>query len=365
MQVLTPNSLRINNMHRFSLLLLYITLAVVLVATFLVLANEQLHAALSQMTGVPQTLLGLLLVGFPVVLIAVIHTAQQLVKALNSLQLFVDSAERGLIDYDHIHFPEGQLGALGRKIVETYHRAEQNRKAAEREREKKRAYKQRMSNNITHELRTPVAAIQGYLEMLVHTPQLDAQRQQHFLTRAYAQSQRLTALIRDVALITKMEEAAELIPREHIELDTLLNDVATDLSDLAQEHALDLENRLPQGISLMGNYSLLYAILRNLIENSLKYAAPCRCIIELIDQNPTHLHLRYRDTGKGVPEEHLSRIFDRFYRPDEGRTRSNTDGGSGLGLSIVRNAVLFHGGVIRASNHPEGGLMFDFTLRLN
>lgn len=350
-------------MRRRSLFLLYLVLALTLLAPLLILTSEPHRLLIVPPLHLHELLLWGLLLGFPVVIVTVIHRAQRMNKSLDSLQLFVDSAERGLVDYDHIHFPEGELGTMGRKIVETYRRAEQNRLAVHREREKKRAYKQQMSNNITHELRTPAAAIQGYLETLVQHPQLEAERQQQFVQRAYLQSLRLTALIRDVALITKMEEAGHLIPRETLDLCEVASDVAADLEATSREHSLQLCRLLPATLPLLGNYSLLYALLRNLIENSLKYAAPCECTLALVEITDTHLHLSYRDTGRGVPEEHLPRLFERFYRPDEGRTRSTIDEGSGLGLSIVRNAVVFHGGHIRVSNHPEGGLMFDFTLR--
>lgn len=352
-------------MRRRSLFLLYLALALTLLAPLLILVHSPQRLALVPPLHLDEVLLWGLIVGFPLVLVVVIHRVQRINKSIESLRLFVDSAERGLVDYDHIHFPEGELGTMGRKIVETYRRAEQNRLAAHREREKKRAYKQQISNNITHELRTPVAAIQGYLETLVRHPQLDAERQQQFVQRAYLQSQRLAVLIRDVSLITKMEEAPQLVPRESIDLCEVVTDVAADLEEACHAHSLQLCRLLPPCLPLMGNYSLLYALLRNLIENSLKYAAPCECTLSLTEATTTHLHLSYRDTGRGVPEEHLPRLFERFYRPDEGRTRTTIDEGSGLGLSIVRNAVIFHGGRISVSNHPEGGLMFDFTLRRN
>lgn len=305
----------------------------------------------------------------PFALVAIIYTSDRFSKSVESLQFFVDSAERGLVDYDHIRFPRNELGDLGQKIVDTYRRAEENRQAAEREREKKRIFKQQMSNNITHELRTPVAAIQGYLETLVTASTMTDEQRSFFLSRAFLQSQRLSALIRDVALISKMEEAAELIPRELLNLYDVFEEAATDLEKIVQEKQVVLENRLPDEAEIQGNYSLIYAIFRNLIENSAHHAAPCRCILEQTAATDTHLFFRFSDTGSGVPPQHLPHLFERFYRTDEGRTRSSAsssssyDNGSGLGLSIVRNAILFHGGSITAENRPEGGLSFNFSLQ--
>lgn len=297
----------------------------------------------------------------PFALVAIIYTSDRFSKSVESLRLFVDSAERGLVDYDHIRFPRNELGDLGQKVVDTYRRAEENRQAAEREREKKRIFKQQMSNNITHELRTPVAAIQGYLETLVTASTMADEQRQFFLSRAFLQSQRLTALIRDVALISKMEEAAELIPRESLYLRDLAAEVAADLEQTLRERHVDFDNLLSDEAEVMGNYSLVYAVFRNLLENTAHYAAPCRCVLEQVDASPTHLFFRYYDTGVGISSEHLPRLFERFYRPDEGRTRH--DGGSGLGLSIVRNAIQLHGGSIIAENREEGGLCFRFSLQ--
>jgi two-component system OmpR family sensor kinase/two-component system phosphate regulon sensor histidine kinase PhoR len=98
-----------------------------------------------------------------------------------------------------------------------------------------------------------------------------------------------------------------------------------------------------------------------MVENSLKYAGEGITLhLHSFSPDGRHLNLTYYDTGIGVPEEHLERIFERFYRISDGRTRD--DGGSGLGLSIVRNAVAFHDGTIKASNRPGAGLQFTFTL---
>ena len=122
---------------------------------------------------------------------------------------------------------------------------------------------------------------------------------------------------------------------------------------------------LPQGISVSGNYSLLYSVFRNLVENSVKYAGRGTEVhLVMTKEDAKFYHFDYFDTGKGVDAKHLPRIFERFYRVEEGRTRSekNDKGGTGLGLSIVRNAVVFHGGTIWADNRKEGGLEFLFTL---
>ena len=228
--------------------------------------------------------------------------------------------------------------------------------------EKNKHLKQQMSNNITHELRTPVSSIRGYIETLLECKNLSDERKLHFLEKAHAQVVRLTDLIRDVALITKTEEAADLMPREDVKIQQVVADAQEDLHEMLTKAQMQLFVNIPQDLTIHGNYSLVYSIFRNLLENSLRYAgegAEIHVNCYNIDRDMAYFSVY--DTGCGVPEEHLPRLFERFYRVSEGRTRDN--GGTGLGLSIVRNAVLFHHGDISVRNRKEGGLEFLFTLK--
>ena len=119
-------------------------------------------------------------------------------------------------------------------------------------------------------------------------------------------------------------------------------------------------NRLPAHICVRGNMSLLYSVLRNLTDNAIAYAGVGTTITLTAHEEGEWWHFTFSDNGVGVGAEHLPRLFERFYRVDKGRSRKM--GGTGLGLAIVKNAVLLHGGTITASNNPEGGLRFDFTL---
>ncbi len=229
--------------------------------------------------------------------------------------------------------------------------------------EKTRLLKQQMSNNITHELRTPVSSIRGYLETLCQCPNLADERKQLFIEKAHAQTIRLTDLIRDVSLITKTEEAPDLMPREEINLSLIAKDTIEELREELCAANMTVENRLTAIFTLSGNYYLIYSIFRNLMENSIRYAGKnTRLCLECYNEDQDYCYLRYYDTGCGVPEEHLSRLFERFYRVGEGRTKEG-DGGTGLGLSIVRNAVFFHNGTISVRNRQGGGLEFLFTLK--
>lgn len=408
---------------------------------------------------------------FALMMLVLIRVSDHFGRALVSLRHFIQSADRGLIDYAHIEFPHTELGDIGRSIMLKYKQLEATGRqiAAERERlmrhfhyfeggiaifssERKKVYanprfmqfvntilerptpdvnvlwhersfspaveflkissgkraameeapvfrftitaggnyfmvqllvyndgsfemtltdvtrseknkllKQQMSNNITHELRTPVSSIRGYIETILSCRSLSPEKQHYFLERAHAQVVRLTDLIRDVALISKTEEAPETMPREEIDINSVVADIVEELRGQLSESKMKVTDEIPPHTSINGNYALVYSIFRNLMENSIRYSGEGTEIgIERYNEDKEYYYFRFYDTGVGVPEEHLSRLFERFYRVTEGRTRDC--GGTGLGLSIVRNAVLFHSGNISVRNRKGGGLEFLFSL---
>lgn len=232
--------------------------------------------------------------------------------------------------------------------------------ASEAER-RNRQLKQEMTSNIAHELKTPVSSIRGYLEILLGDKPVDDERRRYFLDRCFRQTLRLSDLIQDVSIINKLEESADLFPRGEEDACEVANEAISDLADKAAAAGITVSNNLP-AMPLLGNHELLYCIFRNLVENSIAYAGrEINIVLETYKESPDYYFIHYYDTGKGVADEYLSRLFDRFVRIDEGRSRQN--GGTGLGLSIVKHAVLFHGGEIYAKNRAEGGLEFFFSLK--
>ena len=220
--------------------------------------------------------------------------------------------------------------------------------------------KNRITGNLAHELRTPVTSIRGYLETLVENPGMDEEKKRTFVGRAYQQTLRLSDLIRDISLITKMEESAQSLKKEHLGMRRLACDVFEEFAGEIAEQGITVENTIPEDVSILGNPSLLYALLRNLVENSLRYAGNGVTIHLECSVYEGVAHFFYYDTGKGVSDEHLGKIFERFYRiPEEDSHRSE---GSGLGLSIVKNAVTFHKGTISAHHLQPHGLAFRFSI---
>ena len=222
--------------------------------------------------------------------------------------------------------------------------------------------KREMTSNITHEIRTPLTSIRGYLETLRYSD-LSPEQQAAFTDKAYRQAERLSAMMDDIRLISQMDEReAEEYRMEELDLGLVVEEARIAFADRIEQSGDRFVNEIPDGLTIHANNSLIHSVFQNLIENSLRYAGEgVTLCFSCYHRDDDYVYLSYYDTGRGVPEEKLSRIFERFYRIDSGRTRDR--GGSGLGLSIVRNAIRLHGGQIQARRHsPEGGLEFLFTL---
>ena len=240
------------------------------------------------------------------------------------------------------------------------------RHAAEATEQRNRQLKQEMTSNLAHELKTPVASIRGYLEILLGPHAVDEQQRRHYLERCLTQTLRLSELIQDVSLINKLEESASLFPCSEVDVRHVLQEVCDEFASAAAERSVRLHNDLPP-MPLVGNAELLYRLFRNLVENAVSYAgSDIDVVVEPYSPQSLlpagrYYYIHFYDTGCGVPEEYLSRLFDRFVRIGEGRSRR--EGGTGLGLSIVKHAVQFHRGEIYVQGRPEGGLEFFFSLK--
>lgn len=221
--------------------------------------------------------------------------------------------------------------------------------------------KRQLTQNIAHELKTPVSSIQGYLETIVNNENIPREKINVFLERCYAQSNRLSRLLRDISVLTRMDEAANMIDMERVDISVLVGNIINEVALELDEKHIAVVNSLKKSIQVKGNYSLIYSIFRNLMDNAIAYAGTnIQININCFREDESYYYFSFADTGVGVSPEHLNRLFERFYRVDKGRSRKL--GGTGLGLAIVKNAVIIHGGSISAKNSQGGGLEFVFTL---
>lgn len=257
-------------------------------------------------------------------------------------------------------FPSDELGEIAERIIKIYKRLQTTRREQD-------ILKRQLTQNIAHELKTPVASIQGYLETILENPNINDTMRQQFLERSYAQSQRLTSLLQDISTLNRMDDAPEITTQEHVDIANMVANIQKETALQLLEKHMTFVNRLPADLVICGNGSLVYSIFRNLTDNAIAYAGIGTTITLTAQLVQTNIedngkwHFSFSDNGVGVAPEHLQRLFERFYRVDKGRSRKM--GGTGLGLAIVKNAVILHGGTISVHNNDGGGLCFEFTLR--
>lgn len=293
-----------------------------------------------------------IMIAFAIVLSLASYVASHKISlSIRRLNLFAEKAEKGERIYNDEAFPHDELGSIASHIVRLYiQRDEQHREALRQEKDKIRLKKQ-LTNNINHELKTPVASILVCLELLRDHPEmLSEEKKLELNDRIFANAQRLNSLLKDVAAITRMNEGKEMIEKAPVNLAELVNDV---VAEERLRTSMNITVDMPQ-LKINGNRQLLESIFRNLIDNAISYSGGSEIVIKADNEG----NFTVSDNGCGVPDEHLPHIFERFYRIDKGRSRAA--GGTGLGLSIVRNAVGIHGSDISVTN--DGGLQFRFRL---
>jgi two-component system OmpR family sensor kinase/two-component system phosphate regulon sensor histidine kinase PhoR len=225
---------------------------------------------------------------------------------------------------------------------------------------KNKLIKQQMTSNISHELNTPVASIKGYLETILHSPDIPVEKREYFVMKAVAQTDRLKDLITDISALNKIEEEDSIV-KEKVVINDIIKEVRENFEASFQKKNIGLDVDIKDDVVVFGNRGMIISIFQNLTENAIKYAGNGTTIaISVTHDDKKSYHFSFSDNGVGIPEEHLGRIFERFYRVDAGRSRKT--GGTGLGLAIVKNTVEAHGGKIVVRNRIGGGAEFLFSL---
>ena len=325
-------------------------------------------ASLRELLQADWTFLGVMISISLAMSVLAYFVTRRLGKNMERLNRFAAKAEKGEVFDEKEPFPNDELGAISNHIVQLYGQWQQTirdrdraHEAALREEQEKIRIKRQLSNNINHELKTPVASIGVCLETLLSGISLSEEKRQELIERCYMHNERLRRLLNEVSLITRMEDGSALIGKENVVINDMLAEIAEELAIMPEEERMTLHTDFDKEVEIEGNLSLIGSIFRNLTENAMAYSGGRNIYISLMEDNDSWCSIRFEDDGCGVEEKQLSRLFERFYRVDKGRSRQL--GGTGLGLSIVKHAVLFHGGTITASNRPGGGLRFEFSLK--
>ena len=214
--------------------------------------------------------------------------------------------------------------------------------------------------NVTHELKTPLTSIRGYIETLksgiVQDPNLTAE----MLEIIDIQSQRLQNLIADLLTLSEIENGDIRAAVGHCDVGDVLDMLLKDMQPLAQANEVKLTCQKTGNLELTATTEKIYRLLANLVENGIKYNRPGGSVTVEAQGDGKVLTIQIRDTGIGIPPEHQERIFERFYRVDTGRSRAM--GGTGLGLSIVKHLVQLYGGSIQLNSNPDEGSLFTIKL---
>ena len=326
---------------------------------YTVTLDSLLHADYGFLRVMGAVALGMCLLGY----LATRRIGQHIVR----LKLFARSVERGENMSDAAPFPEDELGEISNHIVRLYADLQQalaardrEHRAALHEQKEKERIKKQLTNNINHELKTPVAAIRVCLETMMDHADMSPDKRQEFLSRAMANCERLRQLLADVSLITRMDDGAEAIMKEPVDLSDIIAEAVANKEEIASKVGIVIENDVVTPLPMTGNQTLLMSVFDNLLDNAIAYSGGSLIRISLSCISDDYVTVSFSDNGVGVPPEHLPRLFERFYRIDKGRSRAA--GGTGLGLAIVKNAVLVHNGTISVENLHSGGLVFRIRL---
>lgn len=217
--------------------------------------------------------------------------------------------------------------------------------------------------NVSHELRTPLASIKGYVETLLENDSLRQEETQEFLHIIMVHSQRLDNLIKDILELSRLESHDLKTELAMLDILPCIEDISAQYQEHCGRKNQTLELEIPHQMTLIEtNEYLLRQLLVNLLDNAIKYTAPGGRICLRVEPSNASVRFEIIDTGIGIPQEHIPRIFERFYRVDPARSREM--GGTGLGLSIVKHIVLLHHGHIDVESTVNVGTKFMITIPL-
>ncbi len=288
-------------------------------------------------------------------------STSRVAKHISYLRDFALHAERGeQLDHElERSLPDDELGDICHTITSLYWKLRHSE-------EDKTRLKRQLTQNATHELKTPAASIQGYLESIVENPDMPDDKKQYFISRCYSQSERLCNLLADMSTLMRLDfssspQVGAVIQSEHIDIAELMRGILDEVAPVMADKGITPSLLLPAEITITGDRELLYSLFRNIIDNTLAYATGADHLAISCHENGESYEFTIADNGQGVDAVHLPHLFERFYRVDKGRSRKT--GGTGLGLAIAKNVVVKHGGTIAAETTLGGGLTIRFTMK--
>jgi two-component system phosphate regulon sensor histidine kinase PhoR len=225
------------------------------------------------------------------------------------------------------------------------------------------AFRKEFLQNLSHEFKTPIFAIQGYVDTLLNGAMDDLSVRRRFLENTERNVNRLVNLVNDLDEISKLERGEQLLLKQNFIIQDLIREVFESLSINMQDKNLHtgIKKGCEHPITVFADKEKIRMVLLNLVENACKYGKPNGNIIASVyNTDGKHVLIEITDDGIGIEEDHIQRIFERFYRTDSARSRDK--GGTGLGLAICKHIIEAHGQTIHARSTPDIGTSIGFTL---
>ena len=284
-----------------------------------------------------------LMIGALVLLLAITFSWVVL-RRLNDLTQSMGIVAGGNYSYRHTVTGSDEISELGREFNALTEKLETNE-----------AQRRRFVSDASHELKTPLASIRLLSDSILQTENMDPNTVREFVSDIRTESDRLQRTTEKLLVLSRMDDDIKVVP-EPVDLKQVTLDTLSALAPLARDRRVSLGSQLDDGCVVMASQEDMERIIFNLAENAIKYNVPNGSVTVRLSQDDNSVHLSVEDTGIGIPEEDRLNIFTRFYRVDKARSRQS--GGSGLGLSIVHDAVTAHGGSIRVGNNRPQGSVF-------
>ncbi len=271
----------------------------------------------------------------------------------------IDRIRRGSLDKLEPYEGAGndEIDELSREVFETG--SEVRRRMRELNRTDN--YRKEFLGNVSHELQTPIFAIQGFAETLRDGALNDPEVNHVFVERILRNTERLGALTRDLVDISRLETGTLTMAQEPVDLDELSREVFDALEMKATSRGITLRRKMPDGLSTVtGDRQYIGQVLMNLVDNAVKYTdSGGEVTVEIVPEGET-VSIIVRDTGVGIDAAHIPRLTERFFRIDKGRGRE--EGGTGIGLAIVKHILAAHQTSLNVQSTPGEGSSFSFTL---
>mgnify|MGYP002780890618 CR=1 FL=1 len=218
--------------------------------------------------------------------------------------------------------------------------------------------------DVSHELKTPIFAAQGFVHTILDDDEADEFTRKKFLQKAAASLDALDALVQDLVTISQLEKGVVRMRRQGFDIVQLVRDIFEQLELKAARRQVHLQLAAPAGsLRVLADRNRIRQVLINLIDNAIKYGRENGHVVVTVAESGKGVRISVQDDGEGIPKQHQNRIFERFYRIDKSRTRESRDaGGSGLGLAISKHIVEAHKSTIRVRSEPGQGTTLEFKL---